>query len=153
MKIISANTTEDYQAAAGLFVAYQQALGVDLCFQGFDDELKQIPQMYGPPHGALLLAKEGASYIGCVALRPKGGGTCEMKRLYVTDAAKGKGLGRQLAEAIIEAGTALGYKKMVLDTLDTLTPALRLYESLGFTVSPPYYHNPLQGVIYLERAL
>jgi putative acetyltransferase len=153
LQIITAHTAEQYAAAKELFVAYQQFLGEDLCFQSFDAELQQLEQMYGPPSGALLLAVEDDVYGGCIALRSKGHEVCEMKRLYVTDDFKGRGLGRQLAEAIIEKARVLGYKKMVLDTLDRLKPALHLYQTLQFTSTDAYYSNPLTGVVYLQKVL
>jgi ribosomal protein S18 acetylase RimI-like enzyme len=128
-------------------------LGVDLCFQGFEQELNNLPAMYGPPHGCLLLAKKGNEILGCVALRPKENGQCEMKRLYVSPAARGTGAGRHLAMAIIAAGKSMGYSEMVLDTLETLVPALQLYATLGFESCAPYYHNPLHGVVYLRLSL
>ena len=151
--LAEATTEADYAAAKDLFVAYQQFLGVDLCFQSFDAELQQLPDMYGPPHGCLILATRGNTYAGCVALRNKGNGICEMKRLYVPDNFQGHGLGRQLATAIVEKAKTLGYQKMVLDTLDRLQPAIALYRSLGFVETGAYYANPLQGVVYMEFAL
>lgn len=151
--IATATTPEDYAIAADLFKAYQQELGVDLCFQGFQQELENLPAMYGEPKGCLLLAKRGNEVLGCVALRPKEGTQCEMKRLYVSPAARGTGAGRLMATAIIDAGRRLGYAAMVLDTLETLRPALQLYASLGFETCAPYYHNPLPGVVYLQLPL
>jgi GNAT superfamily N-acetyltransferase len=149
-EIIVAETSEDYEAAKALFIAYQQWLGEDLCFQGFDSELLQLQTMYGSPHGSLLLAKNNNEYIGCVALRNKSNGTCEMKRLYVVDAYKGKGIGRKLSMEIICKASELGYKKMILDTLDRLRPALQLYFALGFKETTAYYNNPLHNVVYME---
>ena len=100
--IITATWPEEFAAAKELFQEYQAFLGEDLCFQSFDEELQQLDTMYGPPMGVLLLAKQGIEYIGCVALRDKGNGVCEMKRLYVKETFKGKGIGRKLAEMIIE---------------------------------------------------
>lgn len=151
--IIPAENNNHYEAAKILFMAYQQHLGEDLCFQQFDNELLQLPAMYGPPNGALLLATYDQDYIGCVAMRSKGDKTCEMKRLYVLDAFKGKGLGRKLAQSIINKATEKGYDKMKLDTLTRLTPALQLYHSLGFKETTAYYPNPLQGVVYMELEL
>lgn len=153
MTIISAYTTDHYDAAEKLFNQYQQFLGVDLCFQGFQDELRQLPQMYGLPNGALLLAMDGDQYIGCVAVRKKDSDTCEMKRLYVKEEYKGKGVGKKLAEAIIVKGRELDCHKMILDTLERLQPALKLYCQLGFTEIPAYYHNPLEAVVYMAKEL
>jgi ribosomal protein S18 acetylase RimI-like enzyme len=153
IKIIVAETEADFTAAKVLFTAYQQWLGEDLCFQSFDAELLQLQTMYGPPQGKLLLAKSNEAYVGCVAVRNKGKGICEMKRLYVIDACKGQGLGRRLALEIINTAAQLGYHKMILDTLTRLTPALHLYNSLGFTETTAYYPNPLQGVVYMELVI
>ena len=118
--ITTANTAEEFAIAKELFKEYQAFLGEDLCFQSFDTELQQLDTMYGPPSGVLLLAKHAGEYIGCVALRDKGNGACEMKRLYVKETHKGKGIGKKLAEIIIEKAKELGYQKMILDTLDRL---------------------------------
>ena len=151
--LIQAMTPELYAMAKDLFMAYQQYLNVDLCFQSFEAELNDLPAMYGPPHGALLLAFYKQDIAGCVALRKKADGICEMKRLYVLPAFQGKGIGKQLATAIVAAGRQLGYTKMVLDTLDRLQPAIQLYEQLGFHCCAPYYHNPLEGVVFMEKTL
>lgn len=153
IKIISADTNADYEAAKQLFIAYQQFLGEDLCFQSFDAELMQLPIMYAPPNGALLLVKHNNAYIACVAFRKKTEGICEMKRLYVTEAYEQQGIGRLLIEKIIAKAKEAGYKKMILDTLQRLQPALRLYRSFQFQKTTAYYTNPLEGVIYMELSL
>jgi putative acetyltransferase len=151
--ITTATKTADFEAAKSLFVAYQQYLGEDLCFQGFNEELTQIHTMYAPPNGNLLLAKKGEDYIGCVACRLKAAGICEMKRLYVKDDFKQAGIGRLLVKEIIAIAKQEGYKKMILDTLERLNPALKLYYSMGFKEIAPYYSNPLQGVVFMELSL
>lgn len=141
----------DMDAVRTLFRAYQQGLGVSLCFQGFDDELAALPGAYAPPRGALLLLKSGAAIAGCVAMRPLPGGpadAAEMKRLYLRAAYRGRGGGRMLAEAAIAAAAAGGYARLYLDTLADMTAARRLYGSLGFVDVPAYYANPLPGVRY-----
>ncbi|MCU0334985.1 MAG: GNAT family N-acetyltransferase [Chitinophagaceae bacterium] len=148
-----ADTAGDLAAARQLFLAYHQFLGEDLCFQSFDAELAGLPGKYAAPEGCLLLAWQGTQAVGCVAMRPLQPGIAEMKRLYVLPGAQGNGLGRQLAMAVIAAARRAGYQYMVLDTLERLTPALRLYQSLGFTSAPAYYSNPLPGVVYLQLAL
>ncbi|WP_416439440.1 GNAT family N-acetyltransferase [Phnomibacter sp. MR] len=153
IEIITANNAASYAIAKEMFIAYQQYLNIDLCFQSFEAELNDLPAMYGPPHGALLLAFDGQDIAGCVALRPKANGICEMKRLYVLPAFQGKGIGKQLATAIVHAGKQLGYNKMVLDTLHRLQPAIQLYEQLGFVHCDAYYHNPLEGVVFMEKPL
>jgi len=153
MNIIHVQTPQHIEETRRLFREYEQFLGVDLCFQGFEAELAGLPGRYGPPTGALLMALDGEHAAGCVALREIGQGICEMKRLYVRPAYRGLDLGRQLARSIIGQAISLGYSLMRLDTLDTLRQAMGLYEALGFTRTAPYYDNPLPGVVYWERAL
>ena len=153
VELIPATTDAHYAAGARLFRDYARELAVDLCFQGFEAELTRLPQMYGPPQGALLLGEIDGVLVGCVGVRARSAGTCEMKRLYVAPGARGTGLGRRLATASIEAARGMGYQHMVLDTLETLTAALALYASLGFEAVAPYYANPLPGVVYLSLRL
>ncbi len=136
-----------------IFREYAAWLKVDLCFQGFEEELRELPGAYAPPKGCLLLAKDADAVAGVVALRPFEGDICEMKRLYVRPAWRGQGVGRRLAEAAIDAAKALGYARMRLDTLAFMTAATGLYRSLGFSPIPAYYRNPLEGTLYLERRL
>lgn len=136
-----------------LFREYQQDLGVDLCFQSFEEELAGLPGRYGPPGGAILLAHHRCHAAGCVALRDLGKGVCEMKRMFVRPRFRGLGLGRALAEAIVSEGRRLGYRTMKLDTVPKLQTALSIYRDLGFRKTAPYCHNPLQGAIYLAKRL
>ena len=151
--IATATTPQDYAVAASLFKAYQQELGVDLCFLSFQQELENLPAMYGEPKGCLLLAKNGDDIIGCVALRPKEAGQCEMKRLYVQPAFRKFKIGDALVAAILKEAERLGYAKMKLDTLERLQPAIRLYLKHGFEITTAYYHNPLPEVVYMEKPL
>ena len=154
MRIVQAHTPRDLEAARILFREYERFLGVDLCFQGFEQELATLPGRYAPPSGRLLLARVGERAAGVVALRSLvEEGACEMKRLFVRPAYRGQGLGRRLATRIVDEAAALGYAVIRLDTLDTLEGALRLYLELGFQRRAPYYAHPLPGVVYWERDL
>ena len=153
MKMIQAQTADEMETVRTLFREYQRFLGVDLCFQGFEEELARLPGCYAPPRGRLLLAQEGEQAAGCVALRPLDDGACEMKRLFVRPDYRGQGLGRLLAAQMVSEATALGYGVMRLDTLETLKSAMQLYTSMGFQRRTAYYVNPLPGVVYWERAL
>jgi putative acetyltransferase len=148
-----ATAPEQYEAARLLFEEYATELAVDLCFQGFADELRQLPEMYGGPTGALLLVYAEDAPVAAVGIRRFSADTCEMKRLYVRNSWRRGGLGRKLALAAVDAGRRLGYRRMVLDTLQSMSEARALYRSLGFTEIPPYYANPLPGVSYLEKSL
>lgn len=132
-----------------LFAEYERAIGIDLCFQGFADELATLPGRYAPPQGRLYLARTADAVAGCVALRPLGDGVCEMKRLYVREAFRGTGVGRALARRVLEDARAIGYRRMVLDTLAGMTAARGLYASLGFRETDPYTPNPYADVRYL----
>jgi putative acetyltransferase len=137
-----------------LFSEYQQMLGEDLCFQGFEKELANPLLKYGPPAGLLYLAYWNDEVAGCIALQPlASAGVCEMKRLYVRLLFRRHEIGRMLCEELLKQAIALDYHTMKLDTLQQLQPAIRLYESLGFTHTTAYYHNPLPGVVYMEKQL
>lgn len=144
---------KDLDAVRELFLDYAKSLGFSLCFQGFDQELARLPGDYAPPRGCLLLAKEGEQVVGCVGVRPIGAETCEMKRLYVRPQFRGTGLGRGLAETAIARARAMGYRRMVLDTLPAMKEARALYSSLGFTPCAPYYDNTCAGSDCVELSL
>jgi ribosomal protein S18 acetylase RimI-like enzyme len=143
----------EVETAKTLFREYAGTLDVDLGFQGFEDEIRQLPGEYAPPRGALLLAERDGVALGCVAVRPISAEIAEMKRLYVRTEARGLGLGRQLAAAAIGHARAAGYSAIRLDTLPTMTSARALYASLGFRPIAPYRHNPIDGTAYLELPL
>ncbi len=173
--LITAQSPEELGGVRAVFCEYAQTLGIDLTFQGFDEELSSLPGDYAPPRGTLLLALIDADDMaptededillqrpsdprmriaGCCALRPLDAAdypnAAEMKRLYVRPSFRGLGLGRQLAEAILDAGRSAGYSCVLLDTLSDMESARALYEDLGFTEVPPYYHNPIAGSHYLK---
>lgn len=137
-----------------LFSQYLIELGEELGFQQVDAELENPMKKYGPPAGALLLAYIDGQPAGCVALQPlPEKDTCEMKRLYVLPEFRGYKLGRVLAEAIVQKAADMGYHTMMLDTLERLQSAIALYQRMGFTGTAPYYNNPLEGVVYMQKAL
>lgn len=141
-------------AAAAIFREYGEGLGVDLSFQGFEHELATLPGLYAPPRGTLLLAWVEGELAGCCALRPLDeadiANAAEMKRLYVRPAFRRFGLGRLLAESVLDAARHMGYSSVLLDTLDDMEAARALYEELGFVEIPPYYHSPIAGSHYLR---
>ncbi len=156
MDIFRVESEEQIDRIRELFREYESFLDEDLGFQQFGAELENLPGEYGPPDGILLLAMEEDISIGCGALRrfgPARDRTCEMKRLYVRPEARGKGVGKRIAEALIEEAIRMGYSTMVLDTLERLIPAISLYRSLGFVRTGAYYHNPLQEVLYWKLDL
>ena len=141
-------------AARRLFREYAEVIGVDLCFQNFDAELASLPGEYVAPGGALLVALLDGQPAGCGALRPLRDvdypNACEMKRLYVPRAFRRFGLGRLLAQRLIDLARQAGYSTLLLDTLDDMEAARNLYASLGFEDVPPYYYNPIPGAHYLK---
>jgi putative acetyltransferase len=151
--IVPAESAADILAARKLFVEYADVLDVDLCFQGFQQELDGLPGAYAPPDGRLLLAINDEEPVGCIAVRNLSDGIGEMKRLYVKPTYRGKGLGRKLAEALIEEARTIGYRKMRLDSLAWLKEAVGLYRSLGFVEIPPYRYNPLPEAVFMELEL
>ena len=154
MELIHAQSSEEVSRARELFEEYAAWIGFSLCFQNFDKELAGLPGDYATPDGRLLLAAENDETVGCVALRKIGDGVCEMKRLYVRPKFRGKGLGRTLAEKIIEAAREIGYHRMRLDTLPgKMDQAIVMYRSLGFKNIEPYYNNPVEGAAFMELEL
>jgi GNAT superfamily N-acetyltransferase len=159
LTIRAAVTTNDYAQARALFQEYAAWLTVDLCFQGFAEELATLPGAYAPPRGMLMLAGPPDAAIGCIALRPLDadesplGATAEVKRLYVRPAARGTGLGRRLVQTVIDGARAIGYGELKLDTLDRMAEARSLYAKLGFHECAPYYHNPIAGAVYMAMVL
>ena len=153
VKLVQADSVEDIERARELFVEYAASLQMDLCFQNFEQELAELPGRYAPPDGRLLLARVEDEIAGCIALRKFDQWVCEMKRLYVRPAFRGRGLGRALALASVAEARKIGYQRMCLDTLPSMKEAAGLYRSLGFAEAAPYYHNPICGTIFMELKL
>jgi GNAT superfamily N-acetyltransferase len=153
LSVVPAVSVEDVERVRALFLEYERALGVDLGYQGFDDEVASLPGAYAPPRGALFIALDGDEASGCVALRPLGEDLCEMKRLYLRASLRGRGAGRALAQRVIDQARGIGYRAMRLDSLPGMKEAIALYETLGFTRIPAYYPSPVPGTVYMERVL
>src|ERR1044071_9652925 len=149
MRLVEADSVTEIAVARELFVEYAATLGVDLGFQGFDEELAGLPGDYAPPGGCLLLAdEERGRPAGCVALRRHDAAACEMKRLYVRPTARGRGVGRELTAELIGRARWMGYSRMLLDTLPSMLDAAALYRSLGFREIEPYRFNPVEGTLF-----
>jgi ribosomal protein S18 acetylase RimI-like enzyme len=148
-----AELPHDLDRVRSLFREYAESLGIDLEFQHFQSELETLPGRYQPPKGQLLLAWRGRNAVGCVALRPLEGSACEMKRLYVRPDARGAQLGRRLAERICQEARAAGYRRICLDTLPSMGPAIELYKALGFKAIERYTHNPVPDAMFLALEL
>ena len=146
-------TLEELEEVREIFIEYADFLQVDLCFQDFEQELQTLHQVYLPPLGCIILARQGNQVVGCVALKPIGEGVCEMKRLYVRPAARGNALGKKLVEELIDFAKKAGYKTMKLDTITSLKDAIKLYRSKGFVETEAYVYNPLSEVLYFELKL
>jgi len=152
--IVQAETDEEIEEARRLFREYESWLGLDLCFQGFEQELRDLTGKYVPPDGRLLLAKLDGARAGCIAMRKLEDGVCEMKRLFVRDAFRGHRIGEKLITRLIEEARAENYRAMRLDTFPPkMGKAVSLYESHGFRPIPAYYDNPHEGVLYMELEL
>ena len=154
IKLITPATPAELQATRHIFEEYALQLGIDLRFQNFDAELAELPGDYAEPAGALFLAMVNGELAGCCAMRPLDSvdypNACEMKRLYVRNAYRRMGLGRLLAEAVMDAARVAGYHHMLLDTLTEMESARALYRDLEFKEIAPYYHNPIAGAHYLK---
>lgn len=152
--LISPDESDAWDATRAILRDYAASLTVDLCFQGFEAELSALPGQYAAPGGGMLLALVDGAVAGCGGFRdlPESDypNACEMKRLFVRPAFRRFGLGRLLAQALIDRATQAGYSSMLLDTLDDMEAARGLYESLGFVAVPPYYFNPIPGAHYLK---
>jgi ribosomal protein S18 acetylase RimI-like enzyme len=156
-RLVAPDSAAAFEATRDIFREYAASLDVDLCFQGFEAELTDLPGEYAEPEGALLLAFADEQLAGCVAMRRlvnvDHANACEMKRLFVRPAFRRFGLGRILAQALMDIARAAGYSAMLLDTLDEMESARELYASLGFEEVAPYYFNPIPGAHYLKATL
>ncbi|KIH86599.1 GNAT family N-acetyltransferase [Sporothrix brasiliensis 5110] len=157
-----ATSEQDLEDIADLFVEYTSSLGIDLAYQSFAEELAGLPGKYASPRGTLLIARStapGVKPIGCVALRPlpagepKNSPRCELKRLYVRSDARGTGLGEALARRALAEAVSRGYGEVVMDTLESMTAARRLYTKLGFSETTAYYETPIQETVFYRRTL
>jgi ribosomal protein S18 acetylase RimI-like enzyme len=153
LEISAAEFPGDREDVVGLLREYQASLSVDLCFQGFEEEVAGLPGDYAPPGGTLLVGRMDGRVMGCVALRRQDAETGEIKRLYVRPAARGRRLGPRLVDGVIAQARGLGFKRLCLDTLPEMAEAQRLYEALGFRDVPAYTFNPVAGVRYLGLTL
>lgn len=155
--LIHPTSPEELAATREIFVEYAGTLDVDLDFQGFEEELAELPGEYAAPRGNLVLALVEGTVAGCCALRAIDdvdyANACEMKRLYVRKAFRGFGLGRQLVDHTLTTAAQLGYDCILLDTLDSMESARALYADFGFEEIPPYYHNPIAGTHYLKAEI
>lgn len=143
----------DCATARALFLEYAAWLQEDLCFQGFEEELATLPGKYAPPDGRLFLALDGDTPIGCIALRRFDAESGEVKRLYLQPDHRGHGIAHALCAEVVEAARAIGYRRLVLDTLDRMTAARQLYAAAGFREIPAYYETPLCGTKFMELRL
>ncbi len=140
--------------ARSIFREYEKWLGLDLCFQNFEEELRTLPGKYASPEGRLILVYKDGELAGGIALHKIEEGICEMKRLFLLEVARGSGVGNTLIEKLIGEAQKIGYKKMRLDTFPPkMAKAVSLYESHGFYEIPTYYDNPYDGVLYMEKVL
>ncbi|MBN9671160.1 GNAT family N-acetyltransferase [Roseibium aggregatum] len=153
--IFPVENRDDLEAVKVLFRAYVDWLGIDLSYQGFEEELASMPGKYAPPRGSLFLAKSGdGQVLGCVGLRPFGTeGSCEMKRLYVLPDGRGLGIGAALVERVVAAARNAGYRDMVLDTLPSMRGAIRLYQAAGFEETEAYYVTPIEETVFFRKVL
>lgn len=150
---IVAHTKQEYEAAANLFKEYAAGLGIDLCFQHFDEELSKLEEMYGPHHGGIILYQKENEFAGCVGIRRFENDIAELKRMYVKPAYRKQGIGNILLNEAIALARKCNYRKIRLDTLDIMNTAIKLYKEAGFYEIGPYYFNPEPNVLYFEKNL
>lgn len=144
---------DEVEVVRALFRDYASDIGESLCFQGFEEELATLPGKYGGPKGIVVLGFLDRQPVACAALRPLKPRVCEMKRLYVQPAARGRGIARALVRRLLREARGMGYKSMKLDTLGRMTSAIKLYESMGFVPTAPYIENPFEDAVFMERQI
>jgi len=143
----------EYKSAMDLFLEYANWLNIDLSFQKFDEELKMLKTMYGPPLGCIILCKHENDFVACVAVRKIDDGVAELKRMYVKPEFQRMGIGENLLKLSISFAKEKGYKTIKLDTLNTMKPAMNLYAKHGFVETDAYYFNPEPTAVYFELKL
>lgn len=149
-----ANSIEEYEAARKLFIEYADYIQVNLCFQGFEQELKNLSTQYGGTAGGIILVKDDENEVGCAGIRKVDDETAELKRMYLKTEMQGKGIGKELLNRAILLASQLGYKKIRLDTIeDKMSVAVNLYRRIGFYEIPAYYHNPDNKALYMELVI
>jgi putative acetyltransferase len=153
LELIDSAQHSQLPALRELLLEYQRHSGVDLCFQAFDQEMAQLPGSYTPPDGRLYVALVGDAVAGCVALRRHDAFSAEMKRLFLRPAFHGQGLGKLLAQRIVQDARQIGYQRILLDTLPSMQAAQAMYARMGFVEAEAYVHNPVAGVRFLALAL
>ena len=152
-EFIQVNTIEEYKEAASLFKQYATWLNIDLSFQHFDEELSQLSKMYVAPGGGIILYKTDSEYAGCIAIRKLDKEIAELKRMYVKPSFRKTGIGNALLHAALLLAGNFDYKKVRLDTLSNMTPAINLYKRNGFYEIPPYYFNPESTAVFFEKII
>lgn len=153
LQYLTPTNQEQLNDAINLFNEYANSLNISLAFQNFTEELTIIESMYGSPIGCLLLVYDNDEAIACAAYRKIEDGICELKRMYIKPSYRGLKIGKTLLQMLCARAFKNGYTKMRLDTLDTMMPAIGLYKKKGFYTIPAYYHNPNEGVVYMEKCL
>jgi len=153
IRINYAKSTKDFDKTKILFMEYAESLDFSLSFQNFEDEIECVPGKYQKPDGCIILAWEKLDCIGCVCMRPLNDTSCEIKRLYVKPTFRGRGLGQLMTRKIIRYSKERNYTKILLDTITSMKTAIKIYKSLGFVETEPYYNNPLPDVVFFELNL
>jgi ribosomal protein S18 acetylase RimI-like enzyme len=153
IQFLISQTPGEFKIAKDLFEEYGASLSVDLCFQGFDEELQTMHTQYNLPKGCLMLVYENEKAIGCAAIREYEKNSCELKRMYLKQECRGKGIGKKLLQLMSDKAKELGYTKILLDTLPQMKEAQHLYKTFGFKQIDPYRFNPVEGTVYMEKFL